>query len=258
MYTQRLLLLLTLGFTPLLITVKAFAGELKILDVAVGWGKPPYIDQKNHSGYEIELVEDIMLPLGYRLNFLYVPYGRSLRMLQSGHVDLMLTAHDRLGIDPKYLSEHYIVYQNVAVTLKRNHIKINRIEDLSKHSLVSFQNARLVLGNKFHDVVESNPSYTELPDQRNQVEMLFKGKTSVIVLDRNIFTYFERALSENRSLEDYEIHPIFPENHYKVAFKNPDIKSQFNQSLAQFIKTKEYILLQEKYALSSQVRPDSF
>lgn len=239
--------------TLLLIGAKAsVAADFKIVDVAVGWAKPPYIDQDNNSGFEVELVENIMAPLGYRINLIYVPYGRSQRMVQNGEVDMMLTAHDRLMLDPIMLSDKYIVYENVAVSLKRNNLKIEKIEDLKRYSLVAFQNASLVLGKRFKHTSQNSKNYIELPEQENQVEMLFKGKTQVIVLDINIFTHFQQALSDIREQEAYTVHHIFPENQYKVAFKDPDLKLEFNRSLAQFIQTDAYHALRKKYSLAPQ------
>lgn len=228
------------------------ASEDKVLDVVVGWAKPPYIDQENNSGFEIELIENVMNPLGYRINILYVPYGRTHGMVINDQADMMLTAHDRLGLPPNMLSDKYVVYENVAVTLKDSGIKINKIEDLSQHSLVAFQNASLVLGKRFSRAVAQNKLYTELPEQRNQVEMLFKEKTKVIVLDINIFTHFQRELSEFRQQKAYTIHHIFAENQYRVAIKDKKLRQNFNASLAKYIKSGHYDKLRKKYALAPQ------
>ena len=53
--------------------------------------------------------------MGYGLSPIYVPFGRTARLLKDDAVDIGLTnpAHT---VDQSILSEPYIIYQNVVVT----------------------------------------------------------------------------------------------------------------------------------------------
>lgn len=219
------------------------------LDVAVGWSKPPYVIAENNSGFELELVTQVMDSLGYKLNPVYVPFGRTQSMLESGEVDLMLTANHTLGINPDQLSDVYVVYKNVAISLKKNDIHISKIEELGDYSVVAFQNASMILGEKYNQVMSKNLMYLELPDQKNQVEMLFQKNVEVIVIDINIFNYLSKQLIGSKQLDNVNIHPLFPESKYQVGFVDSTLKFEFDKALASFLSSKSYKQLNDKYDL---------
>lgn len=221
------------------------------LDVAVGWSKPPYIIEESDSGFELELVSKVMGSLGYQLNPVYVPFGRTQSLLENGEVDLTLTVNHSLGINSDQLSDVYVVYQNVAITLKQNNINISRIADLEDYSIVAFQNASMILGRQYNESTSRNHLYLELPDQKNQVEMLFQESVDVIVMDVNIFNHLSKKITGKSQKDKVRIHPLFPQSRYRVGFLDTTLKFKFNKALAQFVLTPEYEQLNRKYDLYS-------
>ncbi len=65
------------------------------------------------------------------------------------------------------LSEGYVNFRNVAVTLKSNTIKISSITDLS-----------------------------QFPRQEDQVKMFLANRVDAIVLERNIFSYYLKKTAQ--------------------------------------------------------------
>jgi polar amino acid transport system substrate-binding protein len=225
----------------------SMSAQGKELDIAVGWTKPPYVISNDNSGFELDLVRAVLRSIGHDIIPIYVPFGRSATMLLQGQVDMALTINQRLIDRPELLSDVYIVYQNVAISLKSKKLTISSIDDLSNYSIVAFQNATIVLGEEFSQTVKLSRLYTELPEQKRQTEMLLLGNTDVVVMDINIFIHFSRELTGVSQLDKVNIHPVFPPSPYHVAFNDLALKQQFNVALAEFIQTQAYTDLVNRY-----------
>jgi len=232
------------AFVLVALSIPAWAAKLS---VSVGWTKPPYVIEKDDSGFELELVEAIYHLMGHRLSFVYVPFGRSNTLIKAGKVDAALTMNTRMDTEGLYLSEPYIVYQNVAVSLKGRGIQIDQIEGLRHYAIVGFQNASIVLGRAYRLAVEQSPLYLELPDQRTQVEMLLKGKVDVVVMDINIFNYLSREFIGKSHMDNVDVHRLFPSSPYQMAFTDEKLKDTFNKQMLIFKSSEAYLKLVDKY-----------
>ncbi|MCC2617073.1 transporter substrate-binding domain-containing protein [Aestuariibacter halophilus] len=222
--------------------------EAKNLDVAVGWTKPPYVIADGNTGFELDLVRSVFRSMGHDITPIYVPFGRSQTMLKEGMVDLTLTMTEQMGIPSAQLSDEYVVYQNVAISLKSSKLAIDSIEQLHHHTVVAFQNASLVLGDEYRQAVEQSRLYIELPEQRRQVEMLLMGNAAVAVMDINIFIHLSRVLTGENQLYNVNVHKLFPATPYRVGFKDAALKEAFNLALARFMASDQYQWLKYNYA----------
>ena len=85
----------------------------------------PYVISQEHTGFEVDLVRAILAEMGYGLSPIYVPFGRTARLLKDDAVDIGLTLNPAHTVDQSILSEPYIIYQNVVVTraVPKNHIR---------------------------------------------------------------------------------------------------------------------------------------
>ena len=219
------------------------------LDLAVGWTKPPYVIAQGNTGFELDLMRMVFNSLGHEILPIYVPYGRSYAMLANGSVDLTLTINQNWGIAPEFLSDVYVTYQNVAVSLKKHGFKINQVEDLQFYSVVAFQRASVVLGDSYRMATEKSRMYIELPEQRRQVDMLLMGHAEVAVMDINIFSHISKSITGTSQLGNVDVHMLFPANPYRAGFKDLELKQQFNQALNTFMASEKYSWLVKKYAL---------
>ncbi len=231
----------------LLITSASYG---KRLDVVVGWDKPPYVIAAQNSGFEVELVRAIFTEMGYEITPIYVPFGRTARIVNSGSVDVGLTLTPRHDIDPALLSNEYIAYQNVAVTLQERHLTISTLQDLSGKSIIAFQTAKSILGEAFFNVVDQQPTYLELAEQKRQVSLLLLGSVDVAILDRNIFHYIKSQFPKKQQYAT-QIHEIFPVSTYSAAIPDPALRHQFNTILARFIADGRYQALLDNFGLEN-------
>ena len=105
-----------------------FAGDIK---VASGWSRPPYIVPETHSGFELDLIKQVLFNMQHEAVFTYVPYERTVIMLQQKSVDIALTLNIKSGLEAWQLSDVFVVYQNVVLSLKENKFEINNIKTWS-------------------------------------------------------------------------------------------------------------------------------
>ncbi|WP_158972492.1 ABC transporter substrate-binding protein [Paraglaciecola sp. L3A3] len=228
--------------------------QAETIKVAVRWSKLPYINSDDNSGFELEIINEVFNKLGYQTKYSYSPYEDAIHMVKHGQADLALTLNNHSSVVPEFLSDVYITYQNVGLTLKRKNIKIKQIQDLSQLSIIGFQSANKALGKDFTDMVNSNSLYIEMADQRKQVELFLQGQVDAIILDINIFDYLSSELRGSNQLNNVDIHPLFPLNPYRAGFTDKLLKQKFNQELQKYLASSQYQTLKEKYKIK-QISP---
>lgn len=220
------------------------------LTLAAGLAKPPYISEEQTHGYELELINNIFAALNIETKYVFVPYGRSGKLLSNAEIDGLLTMNSNLVEQVGFLTDSYITYQNVAVSMTKNNFEIDKISSLAAYSLATFQSAHKVLGEDFAKASAKSPLYTQVANQERQLELLFKERVDVIILDVNIFHYL---LKESEYADKgYTIHPLFKPNPYRLALKSEELTKAFNQSWRAFRKTQAYKALRNKYHITTQ------
>lgn len=218
--------------------------------IVVGLSKPPYVIKENMSGFELEVVQQVFKISGKKIEFIFVPYGRSEKMLELDDISAVMTINKQMFPNSTSLSENYINYQNVAITLKKNSILLPNISTLANYTVASFQLAHKVLGQEFADAMASSPMFTQVADQEKQVELLLLGRMDVVVMDIKIFLYYLNKLNIAARESDVTFHHIFPVSPYRMAFKHQDDMAEFNRALAKFKDSASYQKLIKKYAFN--------
>ncbi|MGL1958540.1 MAG: transporter substrate-binding domain-containing protein [Colwellia sp.] len=219
------------------------------LIVVVGLTKPPYVVQDNETGFEIELIRNILTKMGKSTEFIYTPFGHSSKMLTVDEVDAVMTTNSRIFNDPKKLSDIYITYENIAISLKNKRLAVDSISDLANYSIASFQKAEKVLGSEFASAIKKSPLVLQVADQKRQPILLLKERVDVVVMDRHIFNYFTRELKVDKPESKFSFHNIFPKTHYRMAFKNTQNTRLFNKAFFDYSKSEVYRALLKKYQL---------
>ena len=226
-------------------TKSVFANEQIV--VAVGLAKPPYVIQQNNSGFELELLRNVFQKMGKLTKFVYTSFGHSSKMLEVKEIDAIMTTNQYVVSDTSKLSNTYITYQNVAISLKENNLSINTINDLANYSMASFQKADKVLGPEFSIAAKQSPLHLKIGEQKKQPILLLKKRVDVLIMDINIFKYLIKELGLESIDEKFTFHFIFPKSSYQVAFKNKENISIFNNALANYQNSEAYLLLKERY-----------
>ncbi|MAD77362.1 MAG: amino acid ABC transporter/signal transduction system protein [Rheinheimera sp.] len=214
------------------------------LTVLVGQQKPPYINTANISGYEVELLAEVVSRMGYEPVFLFVPNARIKPLLLQGEGDiasLQPVSNEEAGL---FYSNPYIRYQNIAVSLAKDKLVISHSSDLGRYSVLAFQNASLVLGPDYTDMVKISANYRETVDQQAQLTMLLSQRVQVVVMDRNIYNYYRL---QHDDAEAMAMHPLFNTTVYRAAFRDANVQRAFDRALLSVILDSWYQRLQRKY-----------
>lgn len=206
----------------------------KPLDIAVSYQHPPY-HFKDHSGIRCKIIARILDRLGKEYTFHSFSLNRSRRAIETVQMDISLVA--RKGEGEGYFSDPYIYYSNVAVSLKKNNIVLNSIDDLKGHSVYAWQGANKVLGDKFYQLFpELTVQYHEIPRPPVLPKMLYLERTDVILIDKFVFNYLWNEMKKEKvTMPEITFHPILPARVYFYAiFKDEHLRDAFNVELARF------------------------
>lgn len=235
------------------------------LTVLVGQHKPPYIDLEHSngsdaeisqetiargvtaSGFEIELLREIVKRMGHEAVFVHVPNARIRLQLEAGAGDIA-TLQPVYPAQPDetdlYFSEPYVRYQNVVVTRLADNLTLTQPSDLAKYSMVAFQGASVVLGQAFSQMVRTASAYRETVDQKAQADALLNGRVDAIVVDRNIFTHHHQHASQP---VEVVMHELFHSTLYRAAFRSVRLQQAFNRALLSVLLDHWYQQLQLRY-----------
>ncbi|QSX38970.1 transporter substrate-binding domain-containing protein [Shewanella sedimentimangrovi] len=222
------------------------------LTIGVSFSIPPYVIQENNTGLELELLNMALADAGHRVNITYLPLARTFHELREGKLDGIINVHEGM-VDKVFYSDVAIVFQNCAISLAKNQLKIDSIRDLKDKRIVAFQRASVLLGPEFSQVVTANDEYSEVARQLLQVYMLMKDRVDAVVMDRHIFNYYRRqallqnALNATELQQSLVYHEIFPPTEYRFAFQSERIRDDFNRGLKQLKADGRWQQLHEKY-----------
>jgi polar amino acid transport system substrate-binding protein len=225
------------------------AQEVPLQEVHVGMGlpKPPYIMESGNVGFDYDIARQALAAGGFKMVAQMLPQTRALAMLRAGQLDGMLSITEGIG-GQDYFTDNYIIYQNVATTLTSRNVKLKQIEDLNGYSVAAFQNASMVLGERFNLVMSGHSDYRELPSQITQNKLLFMGRVDVVVGDRLIFRYFIDKLERQIDATQAVTHQrIFPESPRKAVFREARVRDAFNAGLRTIRSNGTYDAIVRQY-----------
>ncbi|MDX1538287.1 substrate-binding periplasmic protein [Arsukibacterium sp.] len=214
------------------------------LTVLVGQQKPPYINTANISGYEVELLAEVVNRMGYEPVFVFVPNARIKPLLEQGEGDIASLQPVTTNETGLFYSDPYIRYQNIAVSRAADELMISHSSDLGRYPVLAFQNARTVLGPDFTDMARISADYRETVDQQAQLKMLLSRRVQVVVMDRNIFNHYRLQQDSN---DELAVHALFDTTLYRAAFRDAAIQRAFDRALLSVMLDSWYLRLQRKY-----------
>jgi len=220
--------------------------ETRELTFAVGLALAPYNIPEKNCGIETDIVREALEIKGYRIKTKYVPFARRIREIAQGEVDGVLTVNENSDIDV-FLSDQHIVCENVAVSLKKNNFKIEKIGDLKDKSILTFQDAKKYLGKEFAVAAEASPDYREISKQQLQINLLYGDRVDVIVLDKNIFYHHRNRNEMVDTNKPIDMWYIFPKVPFRVGFVDKKVRDDFNDGLKQLRSSGRYDEIIKKY-----------
>jgi len=225
----------------------ADAAPLADVQIGISLSKPPYIMENGRSGMEYDIADKALEAGGYRMVAQQLPPARALALMRVGKLDGMLTVDEGIGGNA-YFSDTYLTYQNVATTLASRHIQLNNIDELRGYSIAAFQNASLILGPHFKEVIAGHPDYREHSQQITQNRLLYTGRVDVVVGDRLIFRYLNRQVEATIDTRQALVHhAIFPPSSRKAVFRDASLRDAFNHGLRKIRQNGTYAAILKKY-----------
>jgi len=200
------------------------------------------------SGFELDIVKEILLTKGYSPEFVYEPLQRSKMSFENHLVDAVMDVKDYYPeVQGSFFSDEHITYHNYIVTLRSSNISISSANDIRDKNVIAFQQASLALGEEFKSMTSENPNYLEMGSQSSQITMLFLGRTDAIVLDRHIFRYHRARLKSVNARQPVDYHELFPPSRFRIAFKEKTVRDDFNVGLKEFRASGRYQFIIDSY-----------
>ena len=232
-------------------SVDAAVVATKKVNVVFGKGREPYtFDSQNLKGIEYELIEAVLSLSNITINRKEYLDISNVPIFFANNKDFDIAVTVKAIADEFYYSDDFISFDNAVVTEKSDAIKILKVSDLVRYKVVAFQDSYKSLGDNYFSLfnpVDRPITYNELSNQNLQVENFLYKKSDVIVIDRNVFKWHLRKLS-NQSESEFNYDLIFPEkNTFKVVFRNKKLRDVFNNNLQIIIQTGRYQEIVNKY-----------
>lgn len=187
---------------------------------------PPFVYEGEGHGIEMDLVGTIIKKMGYGIAWRHLPPKRIRHQVAQGEIHMGIRSRAQAG-DKLYYSKPYIHFQNVAIAIDPK-VQVTSIQDLSKFNVVAFQNAREVLGSDYAKSVAKCAVYMEMPNQMKQIETLFRRRSQVIVLEKQIFQHFRPQFDQKSEVKFFEIFPATP---YSAVFADKNLRDEFDKTL---------------------------
>lgn len=198
---------------------------------------PPYVISTQNSGLEVDIIRAALRAVGYKLRVEYMPTGRGVRLLLNKRVDLVAPIyHDDKG--RFYLSDTHIYHRPSLFSLTTNGIQITEIDDISRGSVAAYQGVLTGFGARFQHIARQCPLFVELGDAKRIVDMLFKERVDVAILDLFTFQYFLKANELDSSV--LNIHDFIEPVPAGVAFHDNIMKRKFEKGVRIILGNGEY------------------
>ncbi len=208
---------------------------------------PPYVIDGEARGIACDLIERAFASQQLKVRFILSNNKRMEAEVLQKTSDAGF-AGIPLEVPSLYFSDSVIDYQNVFVSLRKNKLNLQHLNDLSDKKIIAFRNASRILGADFASLLKRNIWYFEVGDQRSQLPMLDAERGDVIVLEQRAFYYFAQQHYPIRVIKErYVIHALLPSIPRYLGFHDKALRDQFNLGLKEIKKSGEYQQILHRY-----------
>jgi polar amino acid transport system substrate-binding protein len=237
-------------------TVMVTVAQAKEVNMTFGLALTPYIMQESNSGIEVDIIREALALKGHTLKPSYNAFALTKQMLIDKKADAAQRGNPEMpdGSGFYYASEPTVVYEDFAISLKKNNLSINTQADLKGKSIVAYHGATSFLGPDYVAAVKGNANYQETTNQKRIPLMLFSGGVQVAICDVNIFKYFTNLVTivtkDVDTKQELVFHKIFPPSTLKTnnaVFADPQIRDDFDAGLKQLKASGKYQQIVKKY-----------
>lgn len=187
--------------------------------------------QGNTIQFESELFRQLLNELGYKVQFIAAPHARLTRMLQNKQLD-MAARQGGEGVAGLFYSQPYLEFHNLVFALSDFPHQLHDVQDMSRYSVASFQNATKILGAEFTLAMKTSPFFREVVDHNQAIDMLQKHRTELLVIDK--VTFYRRWEEKGLSSDQVRSFDLFPKAQHKIGFTDQKLQQQVSQLLKQW------------------------
>ncbi len=226
----------------------------KILKIAFGNALPPWVNPETDQGILIDIIKETLEPAEYKIEPVYLPYARRLVSYKRHLVDAVCDINSIIMEESKlegHLSAMAYAYENIGVSLMKNRYKFSKISDLTNYRVLAWQGAKETIGGEYAIMAQKNKDYRELASQKTQIILLYTGREDVIQLDRQIFKFYKKRVSEEGRFDTnqpVDIFPLFGINKCGFLFREKFTQITFNKNLKIIKENGIYDEIIKKYS----------
>lgn len=228
------------------------------LRVVFGVSRPPFVDEREHSGIALELFAEAARRLGWRYESQHAPNKRMLSLLRQGAVDVAVEVPRD---DPTlHFSRAFLSYRNVLLLPPEGPLHaVRNWHELAGLRVCAWQLAEQALGPGFVAARPLFAQYEELADQRNQVRLWLRGRCEVLVIDRDLLLWHLRELARSEpqipqppqgGLRTVPVPGMGPLDWY-VGFRDAALRDRFDTALAALRADGSYQRIVNRHLLGS-------
>lgn len=230
------------------------------IKMVFGVFRPPYIFEKKDVGLDFEIAQAVVEVMGRHLATTHATNNRGWSEIERGTVDALVGVTPDEKHQTLHFSEPILVYDNVAISKERKKITLDAVADLKKVRFLAFGESERYLGPEYRDLVRKLKRPTDIPDQRKQNLLFWSDKVDVIILDLNVFRYYQREFSSQfKTTEPVVIHRLFSmkSNWRSVVFRDKALRDQFNSALSTIRSNGRYQAILDKYLNVKVIEPNT-
>lgn len=210
---------------------------------------PPFVF-KDDTGITVDIVKEALAYKKHTVRPLFVDIAKGVEMFKDGLADANSMVQEDMDMKA-YYSDVFMQYQNAIYALASSKIELRKLEDIKNYYSIAFQNAHQYLGKEFGEAAKNaGDRYRELADQKQQVHMFFEGRTDIIILEDNIFTFYrDMLIDEDKIAPDIKVKrfDFFSPTKYQVSFRDRKLRDDFNEGLRAIRANGTYDAIYEKY-----------
>lgn len=205
-----------------------------VLLVGIGYSDQVNMSRKG-SNYHLDvlLCYRLFTELGYQVKFIVAPYAKLTQLLEQRQIDVATRQSGKL-LDTLYYSPVYLQVHNLVFARQDFSGNIKTIKDLKSYQLVGFQNASHVLGQEFAKVSREAPSYREVFDHIQAVQLLLKGRTELLVLNKK--TFYRRLAELQQPTSLVRSFDVLPQVQYRLAFAQQPLQQKTEPLLQKYLQ----------------------
>ena len=225
-------------------------------ELKVGVGNfPPFFIEESQSGLFLEITQAIFNELPeYDIKFIFMSNSRLAHEINTGKLlDVACNIFPGSGVKGHF-SKPIFKYTDVAVTKKRDNLRLNKVSDLQNLSIAAYQGAKDLLGAELKNIALNNPNYMEYSHPKETTYLLVSGKKDVRIGDVSIFLYDLKNKRYQQkmkiSIDDFTLHPRWSDVYSHMAFRDEALRNSVDTIITSLLAQGAFDKIYAKYQLN--------